>query len=78
MTVAIDAQGVSKRYRLGEFQAAYGTLRESVVHAGRRLTGKEHRTEVKDLWALDDVSFRVDEGEVLGLIGRSGAGKSKR
>ncbi len=76
MSVAIDAQGVSKRYRLGEFQAAYGTLRESLVHAGRRLTGKEHRSSTKELWALDDVSFKVQEGEVLGVIGRNGAGKS--
>ena len=76
MPVAIEAQGLSKRYRLGEFQAAYGTLRESLVHAGRRLTGKEHRSDVKELWALEDVSFRVDEGEVLGVIGRNGAGKS--
>jgi lipopolysaccharide transport system ATP-binding protein len=77
MPVAIEAVGVSKRYRLGEFQAAYGTLRESLVHAGRRVTGKEHRSdELKELWALDDVSFRVNEGEVLGVIGRNGAGKS--
>jgi lipopolysaccharide transport system ATP-binding protein len=76
MAVAIDAQGLSKRYRLGEFQAAYGTLRESLVHAGRRLTGKEHRSATQELWALDDVSFRVNEGEVLGVIGRNGAGKS--
>ena len=76
MSVAIDAQGVSKHYRLGEFQAAYGTLRESLVHAGRRLSGKEHTSSTKELWALDDVSFKVQEGEVLGVIGRNGAGKS--
>jgi lipopolysaccharide transport system ATP-binding protein len=76
MPVAIESQGLSKRYRLGEFQAAYGTLRESLVHAGRRLAGKEHRSETHELWALDDVSFRVNEGEVLGVVGRNGAGKS--
>ncbi len=77
MSVAIEAQGLSKLYRLGELQAAYGTLRESLVHAGRRLTGKEGRSEAtNELWALDDVSFRVNEGEVLGVIGRNGAGKS--
>jgi lipopolysaccharide transport system ATP-binding protein len=76
MAVAIQAQGISKRYRLGEFQAAYGTLRESLVHAGRLLTGKEHKLKTQELWALDDVSFEVEEGEVLGVIGRNGAGKS--
>jgi lipopolysaccharide transport system ATP-binding protein len=76
MPVAIESVGLSKRYRLGEYQAAYGTLRESLVHAGRRLTGKEHRSSTQELWALDDVSFQVEEGEVLGVIGRNGAGKS--
>ena len=76
MAIAIQAQGISKRYRLGEFQAAYGTLRESLVHAGRLLTGKEHKLKTQELWALDDVSFDVEEGEVLGVIGRNGAGKS--
>ena len=76
MSVAIEAEGLSKRYRLGEFQAAYGTLRESLVHAGRLLTRKEHRREVQEIWALEDVSFEVAEGEVLGVIGPNGAGKS--
>jgi lipopolysaccharide transport system ATP-binding protein len=76
MAIAIEAQGISKRYRLGEFQAAYGTLRESLVHAGRLLTGKEHKLKTQELWALQDVSFEVEEGEVLGVIGRNGAGKS--
>ena len=77
MPVAIEARGLSKRYRLGEFQAAYGSLRESLVHAGRQLTGREPRHhEKQELWALQDVSFDVAEGEVLGVIGRNGAGKS--
>jgi lipopolysaccharide transport system ATP-binding protein len=76
MATAILVEGLAKRYRLGEFQAAYGTLRESLVHTGRRLTGREHRVETKEMWALKDVSFSVAEGEVLGIIGRNGAGKS--
>jgi len=76
MATAISVKGVAKQYRLGEYQAAYGTLRESLAHAGRRLTGREHRPEAKDLWALRDVSFEVQEGDVLGIIGRNGAGKS--
>jgi lipopolysaccharide transport system ATP-binding protein len=76
MAVAIRATGLSKRYRLGEMQAAYGTLRESMTHAARRLVGREHRQAHQDIWALNDVSFTVEEGEVLGLIGRNGAGKS--
>jgi lipopolysaccharide transport system ATP-binding protein len=76
MSVAIEAEGLSKRYRIGQMQAAYGTLRESLTHVAKRLTGKEHRTHREEIWALRDVTFGVDEGEVLGVIGRNGAGKS--
>ena len=77
MTVVIGAHGLSKKYRLGEMQAAYGTLRESLTHAARRLAGREHHTRSgQDVWALRDVSFQVQQGEVLGVIGRNGAGKS--
>ncbi len=76
MAIAIDAKGVSKQYRLGEQQAAYGTLRESMSHAVKRLTRQERRPRHEDVWALRDVSFQVAEGEVLGIIGRNGAGKS--
>ncbi len=39
MAVVIEAQDLSKKYRIGEFRAAYGTLRESMSHAAKRLTG---------------------------------------
>ncbi len=76
MATAIDAQGLGKRYRIGELQAAYGTLRESLSHAAKRLTGQESRRSPEEIWALREVSFEVQQGEVLGVIGRNGAGKS--
>jgi lipopolysaccharide transport system ATP-binding protein len=76
MPAAIDVEGLGKRYRIGEFQAAYGTLRESLSHLGKRLAGQESRPSHEEIWALKDVSFQVQQGEVLGLIGRNGAGKS--
>ncbi|MBA2423871.1 MAG: ABC transporter ATP-binding protein, partial [Actinobacteria bacterium] len=76
MPVAIQAEGLSKRYRIGELQAAYGTLRESLSHASKRLTGKERRSGYDEIWALRDVSFSLEEGQALGVIGRNGAGKS--
>jgi lipopolysaccharide transport system ATP-binding protein len=76
MSVAIDVQELSKKYKLGEMQAAYGTLRESLVHVGKRLVGSEHRSSREEIWALRDVSFQVPEGQVLGVVGRNGAGKS--
>jgi lipopolysaccharide transport system ATP-binding protein len=75
---AIAARDLAKRYRIGELQASYGTLRESLVravrHVGRR--GGHRAAGHPEVWALDGVSFELAEGEVLGLIGGNGAGKS--
>jgi lipopolysaccharide transport system ATP-binding protein len=76
MAAAIVADRLSKQYRIGELQAGYETLRESLTHAARRLAGGYHRHPHEHIWALRDVSFEVAEGEVLGVIGRNGAGKS--
>ena len=76
MSTAITVEELSKKYRLGEYHAAYGTLRETMVHAARRVTGRERDEPAREIWALKDVTFEVPEGQVLGLIGRNGAGKS--
>ena len=75
---AIAARDLAKRYRIGELQASYGTLRESLVRAVRHVgRGGGHRAAGHpEVWALDGVSFELAEGEVLGLIGGNGAGKS--
>ena len=70
---AIEVVGVAKRYRLGANPAAYMTLRDAVAKRLAR-SGTESRDAY--IWALRDVCFEVDEGEVLGVIGRNGAGKS--
>lgn len=41
-----------------------------------RLFSKKRRTKRQDFWALKDVSFNVEKGDVIGLIGTNGAGKS--
>jgi ABC-type polysaccharide/polyol phosphate transport system ATPase subunit len=67
---SIEVDHVSKRYQLGGDY--YVTLRETLSSALRR----NERGAKRDLWALRDIEFRVDEGEVVGIIGRNGAGKS--
>ena len=76
MAQAIEAHALSKRYQLGQMQAAYGTLRDSLARTSARMTGREKPPKREEIWALRDVSFNVREGEVLGVIGRNGAGKS--
>jgi lipopolysaccharide transport system ATP-binding protein len=76
MALAIETHELSKRYRIGQMQAAYGTLRDSVARTAARVMGREESQARHEIWALRDVSFDVREGDVLGVIGRNGAGKS--
>lgn len=84
MEPIIRVEGVSKRYRVGAVQGMrYGSLRESLarsIKAPLRLLDLRSRNKGSDdkshFWALNDVGFDVEPGEVLGLIGSNGAGKS--
>ncbi|HVO55123.1 MAG TPA: ABC transporter ATP-binding protein [Solirubrobacterales bacterium] len=72
---AIQAQGLGKSYRLG-LNAAYGSLREAISTAAGRAIGRGEKKRTDVLWALRDVSFSIESGEAIGLIGHNGAGKS--
>ena len=61
---------MGKKYRIGT--QYHLTLRESLVTALKLGQGPDRR----DFWAVRDLSFTVDDGEVVGVIGRNGAGKS--
>jgi len=75
---AIKATNLGKRYAIGSSLNSYRTLRETLSsafsQAGRQA---EPDNDLPDhIWALKDVSFEVEKGAVLGIIGRNGAGKS--
>lgn len=68
---AVVAEDISKRYRIN--------ISPSANTLGGRLRGMFSRnspTMHEDIWALRDVSFDVEQGEVFGIIGRNGSGKS--
>ena len=77
--LAIRVQGLSKRYRIGGAAPGPGHLREAlmdILAAPFRRLGRPRLAAADDFWALRDVSFDVQQGEVLGIIGSNGAGKS--
>lgn len=68
MAIALKAENVSIRYITGDFKDI--GLKEYTV---RRLT---HNYHVKEFMAVDGVSFALEQGDMLGIIGSNGAGKS--
>lgn len=83
---AIRVDNLSKRYRIGLKEQRHDSLSEFFTDFIRRpmenlrnlkkLTTFKNEEEVDLLWALKDVSFEVNEGDILGVIGRNGAGKT--
>jgi len=68
----IEVNHVTKEYKLGQIHS----LKTTALNQWRRLTGQpvEERAPFK---ALDDVSFSVEQGDIVGIIGTSGAGKTE-
>jgi lipopolysaccharide transport system ATP-binding protein len=77
----IRVENLSKRYRIGVREKPSETLRGTVTsaiaspfHYLRQM--RRPPTDDETLWALKNISFKVERGEVIGIIGRNGAGKS--
>jgi len=85
---AIEFENISKQYRLG--LVSTGTLshdlnrfwqtkvlrREDPYLKVGEVNDRAHKGASEYVWALKDINFKVEQGDVVGIIGRNGAGKS--
>jgi ABC-type polysaccharide/polyol phosphate transport system ATPase subunit len=71
MKPILEVQHLGKKYRIRHQAGGYLSLRERLLGAFRF-----SKNTIEDFWALNDISFEVQPGESIGIIGRNGAGKS--
>jgi len=72
----IKAENVSKKYSIGKLKRedSFQEILSGFIKSPASILSRQSSNE--DFWALKDVSFEVNEGDVVGIIGRNGSGKS--
>ena len=88
MATAIEFNNVSKQYRLGLVSTrtlSHDLQRWWTVNILRKedpylkvgsVNDRSKKADSEYVWALKDIDFKVEQGDVVGIIGRNGAGKS--
>jgi lipopolysaccharide transport system ATP-binding protein len=81
MTAAIEVIGVGKEYFRGVHHTHTRLLSGLISQWGKGLLGRAtddgySTVDVEPFWALKDVSLTIEQGQVVGIVGRNGSGKS--
>lgn len=71
---AIIVESISKCFYI--YEKPQDRLMHSIMPRLQRAIGAEVKSYGREFWAVTDVSFRLNKGETLGIIGRNGSGKS--
>jgi lipopolysaccharide transport system ATP-binding protein len=79
----VEIENLGKLYKIGAKESRHDTLVDVLsnalkapFHRYRRLKGDDGGDDETVFWALRNLSFAIEEGDVVGIIGRNGAGKS--
>lgn len=75
-SAGVTFEGVWKKFRTGEAHDSLRDLIPALLGRATRVGTGGDRLADREFWAVRDVSFRVSPGEVLGILGANGAGKS--
>ena len=70
---SITVNNISKEYLIGT--GASSNLRQSLINSFNRFILRKPNN-IESFWAVKDISFELEEGKALGIIGKNGAGKS--